>query len=216
MASKTINPTRMELTRLKGRLRTAVRGHRLLKDKRDELMRQFFLIVRENKALRAKVEAGIEEANRAMTVASSVMSPEMLQQALLYPKQSATLDMTFKNIMSVSVPIYEFHTKSEDAASIYPYGFAQTSGELDALGALASVFQDMLELAQAEKKTQLLASEIEKTRRRVNALEYVMIPEMEKNIKYISMKLEENDRATKVRLMKVKDMVLKDAHNFEE
>ena len=197
--------------------RTAVRGHRLLKDKRDELMRQFFLIVRENKELRAKVEAGIEEANRAMTVASSVMSPEMLQQALLYPKQSATLDMTFKNIMSVSVPIYEFHTKSEDAASIYPFGFAQTSGELDdALGALASVFQDMLELAQAEKKTQLLASEIEKTRRRVNALEYVMIPDLERNIKYISMKLEENDRATKVRLMKVKDMVLKDAHNFEE
>ena len=151
-----------------------------------------------------------------MTVASSVMSPEMLQQALLYPKQSATLDMTFRNIMSVSVPVYEFHTKNEDAASIYPYGFAQTSGELDdALGALASVFQDMLALAQAEKKTQLLASEIEKTRRRVNALEYVMIPEMEKNIKYISMKLEENDRATKVRLMKVKDMVLKDAHKFE-
>ena len=190
MASKTINPTRMELTRLKGRLRTAVRGHRLLKDKRDELMRQFFLIVRENKELRAKVEKGIEEANRAMTVASSVMSPEMLQQALLYPKQSATLDMTFQNIMSVSVPVYEFHTKNEDAASIYPDGFAQTSGELDdALGALASVFQDMLALAQAEKKTQLLASEIEKTRRRVNALYYVMIPEMEKNIKYISMKL---------------------------
>ena len=208
MASKTINPTRMELTRLKGRLRTAVRGHRLLKDKRDELMRQFFLIVRENKALRAKVEAGIEEANRAMTVASSVMSPEMLQQALLYPKQSATLDMTFKNIMSVSVPIYEFHTKSEDAASIYPNGFAQTSGELDdALGALASVFQDMLELAQAEKKTQLLASEIEKTRRRVNALEYVMIPQMEESIRYITMKLDENERGNLTRLMKVKDML---------
>ena len=217
MASKTINPTRMELTRLKGRLRTAVRGHRLLKDKRDELMRQFFLIVRENKALRAKVEAGIEEANRAMTVASSVMSPEMLQQALLYPKQSATLDMTFKNIMSVSVPIYEFHTKSEDAASIYPYVFAQTSGELDdALGALASVFRDMLELAQAEKKTQLLASEIEKTRRRVNALEYVMIPELEQNIRYISMKLDENESSTKVRLMKVKEMVLEDAHHYKQ
>ena len=152
MASKTINPTRMELTRLKGRLRTAVRGHRLLKDKRDELMRQFFLIVRENKELRAKVEQGIAEANRAMTVASSVMSPEMLQQALLYPKQSATLDMTFQNIMSVSVPVYEFHTKNEDAASIYPYGFAQTSGELDdALGALASVFQDMLDPGNGEK-----------------------------------------------------------------
>ena len=180
-------------------------------------MRQFFLVVRENQQLRAKVEQGIEQANRAMTVASSVMSPEMLQQALLYPKQSATLDLTYQNIMSVNVPCYTFHTKSEDASSIYPYGFAQTSGELDdALGALASVFEDMLALAQAEKKTQLLASEIEKTRRRVNALEYVMIPEMEKNIKYISMKLEENDRATKVRLMKVKDMVLQDAHTFGE
>ena len=217
MASKTINPTRMELTRLKGRLRTAVRGHRLLKDKRDELMRQFFLIVRENKALRAKVEAGIEEANRAMTVASSVMSPEMLQQALLYPKQSATLDMTFKNIMSVSVPIYEFHTKSEDAASIYPYGFAQTSGELDdALGALASVFQDMLELAQVEKTMQLLAEEIEKTRRRVNALEYIMMPRYLETIKAIRMKLDENERGNTTRLMKVKDMMLEEAHHYKE
>ena len=127
------------------------------------------------------------------------------------------LTRTTQNIMSVNVPVYDFQTKTKSDSDIYPYGFAQTSGELDdALGALASVFQDMLALAQAEKKTQLLASEIEKTRRRVNALEYVMIPEMEKNIKYISMKLEENDRATKVRLMKVKDMVLKDAHNFEE
>ena len=216
MASKTINPTRMELTRLKGRLRTAVRGHRLLKDKRDELMRQFFLIVRENKELRAKVEQGIAEANRAMTVASSVMSPEMLQQALLYPKQSATLDMTFQNIMSVSVPVYEFHTKNEDAASIYPYGFAQTSGELDdALEKLAEVFKDMLELAQVEKTTQMLAQEIEKTRRRVNALEYVMIPELEQNIRYISMKLDENESSTKVRLMKVKEMVLEDAHHYK-
>lgn len=217
MASKTINPTRMELTRLKGRLRTAVRGHRLLKDKRDELMRQFFLIVRENKELRAKVEQGIAEANRAMTVASSVMSPEMLQQALLYPKQSATLDMTFQNIMSVSVPVYEFHTKNEDAASIYPYGFAQTSGELDdALEKLAEVFKDMLELAQVEKTTQMLAQEIEKTRRRVNALEYVMIPELEQNIRYISMKLDENESSTKVRLMKVKEMVLEDAHHYKQ
>ena len=171
MASKTINPTRMELTRLKGRLRTAVRGHKLLKDKRDELMRQFMDMVRKNRQLRKKVEEGLAGANAALAVASAVMSPEMLQQALLYPKQSATLDMTFKNIMSVNVPVYAFHTKNEDESSIYPYGFAQTSGELDdALGALASVFQDMLELAQAEKKTQLLASEIEKTRRRVTAL----------------------------------------------
>ena len=213
----TITPTRMVLNQMKGRLKTASRGHKLLKDKRDELMRQFMDVVRRNKELRTKVEQGLTEAFGALSVASAVMSPEMLEQALLYPRQSVALDVSFKNIMSVNVPVYDFQTKTAEEGDIFPYGLAQTSGELDdALGALASVFQDMLELAQAEKKTQLLASEIEKTRRRVNALEYVMIPEMEKNIKYISMKLEENDRATKVRLMKVKDMVLKDAHEFED
>lgn len=216
MASKTINPTRMELTRLKARLRTAVRGHRLLKDKRDELMRQFFLVVRENKRLRMKVEAGLAQANQAMCLAAGVMSPESLQQALLYPVQTAALDVSYQNIMSVQVPVYTFHTERTQAGANCPYGFAQTSGELDeALTALAAVFEDMLALAQAEKKTQLLAAEIEKTRRRVNALEYVMIPELEKNIRYISMKLEENDRATKVRLMKVKELMLSDAHSFE-
>ncbi len=216
MASKTINPTRMELTRLKGRLRTAVRGHKLLKDKRDELMRQFMDMVRKNRQLRKKVEEGLAGANAALAVASAVMSPEMLQQALLYPKQGVELDMELKNIMSVYVPVYSFKTRTADSADIYPYGFAQTSGELDdALSALSSVFQDMLELAQAEKTTQLLAEEIEKTRRRVNALEYVMIPELQTNIRFISMKLEENDRSTKVRLMKVKEMVLQDAHNYQ-
>ena len=216
MASKTINPTRMELTRLKGRLKTAMRGHKLLKDKRDELMRQFLEIVRKNKELRKKVEAGLSEAASALTVASAVMSPDMLEQSLLYPKQSVELGMTFKNVMSVNVPEYNFKLKSEDAAEIYPYGFAQTSGELDdALAALSDVFKDMLELAQIEKSTQLMAEEIERTRRRVNALEYVMIPEMQANIKYISMSLEENDRSTKVRLMKLKDMVLQDAHHYE-
>ena len=217
MANITVSPTRMELTRLKGKLKTAQRGHKLLKDKRDELMKQFLDTVREVRSLRAEVEEDLMRVHKSFTVASALMSSEALEQALLYPKQSVELTRTTQNIMSVNVPVYDFQTKTKSDSDIYPYGFAQTSGELDdALGALASVFQDMLELAQAEKKTQLLASEIEKTRRRVNALEYVMIPEMEKNIKYISMKLEENDRATKVRLMKVKDMVLKDAHNFEE
>ena len=216
MASKTINPTRMELTRLKTRLKTATRGHKLLKDKRDELMRQFMDIVRRNRQLRKKVEEGLTAANSALAVASAVMSPEMLEQALLYPKQNVDLDMKFQNIMSVNVPQYTFKTKSSEESEIYPYGFAQTSGELDdALTALSSVFKDMLELAQIEKSTQLLAEEIEKTRRRVNALEYVMIPELQTNIKYITMKLDENDRSTKVRLMKVKDMVLQEAHNFE-
>ena len=212
MATATINPTRMELTRLKGRLKTARRGHKLLKDKRDELMKQFLEIVRKNRALRAKVEAGLEEANATLTVASAIMSPEMLEQALLYPKQSVELEMTYRNVMSVNVPVYTFHTRNEDPTEIYPYGFAQTSGELDiALEALSRVFQDMLELAQVEKSMQLLAQDIEKTRRRVNALEYVMIPQMQEQIRYITMKLDENERANITRLMKVKDMLLKEA-----
>ena len=216
MATATINPTRMELTRLKGRLKTATRGHKLLKDKRDELMKQFLEIVRKNRELRAKVEKGLEEANAAFTVASAIMGPEMLEQALLYPKQSVELSMKFKNVMSVNVPVYEFHTRNEDPTEVYPYGFAQTSGELDAaVDALNRVFQDMLELAEVEKTMQLLAEDIEKTRRRVNALEYVMIPEMQEKIKYITMKLDENERGNITRLMKVKDMVLQEAHNFK-
>jgi len=206
----------MVLNQMKGRLRTASRGHKLLKDKRDELMRQFMDVVRRNKELRVKVEAGLTDAFAALQVASAVMSPEMLEQSLVYPRQSVALDMSYKNIMSVNVPVYDFKTKSADPGEIYPYGFAQTSGELDdALSALSRVFEDMLELAQVEKTMQLLAQEIEKTRRRVNALEYVMIPDLQKNIKYISMKLEENENSTKVRLMKVKEMVLQEAHHYK-
>ena len=212
MPSTTINPTRMELTRLKGRLKTAQRGHKLLKDKRDELMKQFMDVVRENRALRRRVEEGLMRAHGSFTVAAALMSPEMLEQALLYPKQSVELEMTFQNIMSVDVPQYRFHTSSQDPGEVYPYGFAQTSGELDdAVDAMSTVFQDMLRLAEVEKTSQLLAEEIEKTRRRVNALEYVKIPEMQENIKYISMKLDENERANTIRLMKVKDMLLKEA-----
>ena len=210
MANITVNPTRMELTRLKGKLRTAQRGHKLLKDKRDELMKQFLDTVREVRALRAQVEEELMTVHKSFTVASALMSSEAMEQALLYPKQSVELTMTMKNIMSVNVPIYDFQTKSD--ADIYPYGFAATSGELDtAVDALGKVFQKMLKLAQIEKSAQLMAEEIEKTRRRVNALEYVMIPNTQEAIRYITMKLDENDRATTTRLMKVKDMLLKEA-----
>ena len=217
MASTAIIPTRMVLNQLKGRLKTARRGHKLLKDKRDELMRQFMEIIRKNMDLRVRVEEGLTAAFSSMQVASSIMSPEMLEQALLYPRQSVELQLAYKNIMSVNVPQYTFKTKSNDPAEIYPYGFAQTSGELDdALEQLAKVFNDMLELAEIEKTMQLLAQEIEKTRRRVNALEYSTIPTLEENIKYITMKLEENENSTKVRLLKVKDMVLQKAHNYTQ
>ena len=215
MASTMITPTRMMLKQLKGRLKTARRGHKLMKDKRDELMRRFMDIVRLNKQLRERVESGLTASFASLQVASAIMSPEMLEQALLYPRQSVELGVTFKNIMSVNVPEYSFHTKNNDPSEIYPYGFAQTSGELDdALEQMAKVFEDMLELAQVEKTMQLLAEEIERTRRRVNALEYVMIPELEENIRYITMKLEENENSTKVRLLKVKEMVLENAHKY--
>jgi V/A-type H+-transporting ATPase subunit D len=158
------------------------------------------------------VEAALQRVHQSFTVASALMSPEMLEQALLYPKQSVELSMDFKNIMSVNVPQFTFHTKNDEQSDIFPYGFAQTSGELDdALSALSDVFRDMLELAQIEKAMHLLAQEIEKTRRRVNALEYVMIPQLEETIRYITMKLDENERGNLTRLMKVKDMMLEAA-----
>ena len=211
MPSEAVNPTRMELTRLKGKLRTAQRGHKLLKDKRDELMKQFLDTVREVRALRAEVEEDLMKVHNSFTVASALMSSQALEQALMYPKQSVELTMSFQNVMSVNVPVYDFQTKTKSDSDIYPYGFAATSGELDAaVEALGHVFRKMLKLAQVEKSAQLMAEEIEKTRRRVNALEYVKIPEMQENIKYITMKLEENERANTIRLMKVKDMVLKE------
>ena len=212
MPAVNVNPTRQELTRLKNRLRTSVRGHKLLKDKRDELMKQFLEVVRENRALRTKVESALMQAHASFTVAPALMSTEMLQQSLLYPKQSVELTMDFKNVMSVNVPEYHFQTRDAQPGDVYPYGFAATSGALDdAVDALSGVFQDMLRLAEMEKTAQLLAEEIEKTRRRVNALEYVKIPQMEESIKYISMKLDENERSATIRLMKVKDMLLKEA-----
>ena len=212
MPSMNVSPTRMELTRLKGKLRTAQRGHKLLKDKRDELMKQVLDTVREVRTLRAEVEEELMTVHGAFTVASALMSSEALEQALLYPKQSVELTMTFQNIMSVNVPVYDFQTQTRSDSDIYPYGFAATSGELDtAVDALGKVFRKLLKLAEIEKAAQLMAEEIEKTRRRVNALEYVMIPETQENIRYITMKLDENDRATTIRLMKVKDMILKES-----
>ena len=209
MPSAQVNATRMELTRQKRKLATSSRGHKLLKDKRDELMKQFLDLIRENRALRKKVEEGLMQAHGSFTVASALMSSEMLEQSLLYPKQSVDLDMSFQNIMSVNVPQYQFTTRSADSGEVYPYGFATTSGELDsAVDALSSVFEDMLKLAQIEKACQLMAEEIEKTRRRVNALEYVVIPDCQAKIKSISMKLDENERNNTIRLMKVKDMML--------
>lgn len=215
MARLAVNPTRMELTRLKKRLVTATRGHKLLKDKRDELMKQFLDTVRLNQKLRLEVERRLQEAYRGFSAASALMSPAMMEQTFLYPKQSVSIDMSFRNIMSVNVPVYSVTTKTEDKGDIFPYGFASTPAELDdSVMRLAALLDDMLRLAEMEKTVKLLAQEIEKTRRRVNALEYVMIPQLQETIKYIVMKLDENERGNTTRLMKVKDMMLQQAHGY--
>lgn len=183
----------MELTRLKKKLVTAVRGHKLLKDKRDELMRQFLDKVRENKALREEVETALVSANQNFMLARAGMPDEMLNTALLAPKQELTISAGTQNVMSVEIPDFDFKTRTPDQNDMYSYGFAFTTGDLDdAILSLSEVFPKMLKLAEVEKSCQLMAAEIEKTRRRVNALEHVMIPELQTNIKYITMKLDEN------------------------
>ncbi|MDL2254578.1 V-type ATP synthase subunit D [Ruminococcaceae bacterium OttesenSCG-928-I18] len=216
MAKKQVNPTRMELTRQKRKLVTAKRGHKLLKDKRDELMRQFLELVRVNKDLREKVEEGLAAASQNFALARATMQDPVLDTALLAPSQEVMLEADQKNVMSVLVPQFSFKTRSPDESNIYSYGLSFTSSDLDgAVKSLADVLPDLLKLAEVEKSCQLMAAEIEKTRRRVNALEYVMIPDLQETIKFITMKLDENERSNQIRLMKVKDMMLEEAHQFE-
>ena len=205
----------MELSKLKKKLVSAQRGHKLLKDKRDELMRQFMILIKENRQLRAEVEAAIAEADRYMAVAGSVMQREALETALMLPKQEVELEVGEKNVMSVYIPVFSPKYRTSETNDIYSYGTAFTSTDLDgAVNALSDIFPKMIRLAEVEKACQLMADEIEKTRRRVNALEHIMIPDYQETIKFITMKLSENERSTTTSLMKVKDMVLKQSHNF--
>lgn len=209
MARLHVNPTRMEMSRLKKLLKTASRGHKLLKDKLDELMKQFLDIIRENKRQREEAEAALEEAYKSFIIARGIMSDETLGEALMVPNQSVKIEVSNKNIMSVNVPRFHFHTVNQKSDG-YPYGLAFTSGELDhTVEAFSQAMAPLLQLAESEKSAQLLAQEIERTRRRVNALENVLIPNYQETIRYITMKLEENERANSTRLMKVKDMIAK-------
>ena len=207
MAILRVNPTRMELTRLKKRLVTASRGHKLLKDKRDEMVRQFMLLIRRNRELRLTVEAALGKALAGFVLARVAMSREAMDEALLFPVREVELSVSRANIMSVDVPKISYQEKKREQA-FFPYGMLMTSSELDsAVSSLASVLPQMVELAELEKTCNMLADEIEKTRRRVNALEYVMIPQLLETIKYIRMKLDENERGSLIRLMKTKDMI---------
>lgn len=202
-----VTPTRMELTKLKEQLAIAKRGHKLLKDKQDELIRTFVDMAKENKALREEVEKDLNDAFNSFIMARSQMSQEVLEESLMIPTAEVEIDVSKKNIMSVNMP--EIDVSKKVGSNIYSYGLAMTSGELDdAIEILSRLLTKMIRLSELEKSCQLMSDEIERTRRRVNALEYVMIPTMEENIKFITMKLDEQERATITRLMKIKDMVM--------
>ena len=208
MARLNVNPTRMELSRLKTRLKTAKSGHKLLKDKQDELMRQFIILIKQNRKLREEVEGKLQNSFKDFLLARGVMSDEMLENAIAYSEDELSVNIETRNVMSVIVPQMTFNRDMESKEVIYPYGYAQTSAELDdAVDGLNNVMKDLLELAEIEKACQLMADEVEKTRRRVNALEYMTIPQLEETIRFIQMKLDENERGSITRLMKVKEMM---------
>ncbi len=203
MATTNISPTRMELKRLKTRYAAARRGHKLLKDKRDELMKHFLEAVRENQKLRESVEERLRAYYRSFTAAGAVGNPKMLEEALIAPTGENMIDVDSKKTMGVTVPIFE----GGDITVGIGYGMAFTPAGLDsALEELSSLSADMIKLAELEKTAQLLAGEIERTRRRVNALEYILMPRYLESIKTISMKLDEDERSSRARLMKVKEM----------
>ena len=206
MAVARVNPTRMELTRLKGRLKTATRGHKLLKDKSDEMIRQFMMLIKRNLALREETERELRSVLASFMLAKAVSSPTDIEEAVAVPGKRVKIKSGSKNVMSVEVPA--FLVDSSERGEEYPYGFASVTGELDdCIGRMGDLMPRLIELAEVEKTCNMLADEIEKNRRRVNALEFVMIPEFRETIKYITMKLDEAERANTIRLMKVKSMI---------
>lgn len=206
MAKMNVNPTRMELRRLKTRLKTATRGHKLLKDKSDEMIRQFMVYVRENKRLREEIEDELSSALKGFTLARAVSSNAVIEEAVMMPATKAEISLSSDNVMSVEVP--SISVVEHEGQDKYPYSFDTVTSELDAsIGTLSTLLVKLVKLAEVEKTCNMLADEIEKNRRRVNALKYVMIPQIEETIKYINMKLDENERASTIRLMKVKSMI---------
>ncbi len=207
MVKLNVNPTRMELTRLKKQLTTASRGHKLLKDKQDELMRRFILLVKKNNVMRAEVEEELQQAMKNFSVADALLNDKYIEELLAVPKERVTLDVIEKDVMSVKVPIMNFQHEKDLADGPLEYGFLNSNDELDqSIKKFTKVLPKLLELTEIEKTCQLMAKEIEKTRRRVNDLEYMTIPQLEETIYFIKMKLEENERAEVTRMIKVKNM----------
>lgn len=209
MAKLNVNPTRMELTRLKRLLQTSVRGHKLLKDKQDEMIRQYMLLIKENRSLRLEVEKELENVLSTFHKAAIKSSADGLAEALMVPSNKLQLQLDEKSIMNIHVPLIK---TSENQKVDLTYGFAFTPSELDtSVLSLSTLLPKLVKLAEIEKTCDMLAVEIEKTRRRVNAIEYVMIPSYEETIHFITMKLDDNERSNTIRLMKSKEIILNKA-----
>lgn len=206
MTRLNVNPTRMELKRLKGRLATATRGHKLLKDKSDEMIRRFSVIIRENKTLRARLEAEFKDCLGQFAFARGTGGKEEFDKAFSIPAATVKATYGVKDVMGVVTPLVT--VEESEANGDYPYAFAETSSEADySVGRISALIGDLMKLAEVEKTAAMLAAEIERNKRRVNALEYIMIPQIEETISYIRSKLDENERAATTRLMKVKSMI---------
>lgn len=204
MAIKNVTATRMTMLNLKNQAKVAQRGHKLLKDKQDGLMQEFMSIVHKAKALRAEVEQAVREANSAFLEAQALLPKSILENTLSVPAQKLSLKVKTKNVMSVKIPVFDLQTTGNPLH----YGMAQTRGELDiAISKFAKVFVLLLQLAEIEKSAENLALEIEKTRRRVNALEYTLIPDLIDTLKFIRMKLGEEERSGIVQVMAIKNMI---------
>lgn len=203
-----VNPNRMELIKLRRRLNVAKRGHKLLKNKQDGLIQKYVDLVKQNKKMRDDIEKDLIYALNNFLMVRAVMSSESLEESIMFPKMEVNIDIKYNSIMNIVIPKLEISKKKISEGGEIPYSFISTSAELDsAISILNNIFLRLLKLAEVEKTVRLLSEEIEKTRCRVNALEYIMIPQLEETIKFISMKLDENERSNITRLMKVKEMV---------
>lgn len=208
MAVMNVNPTRMEMKRLQARLKTATRGHKLLKDKTDEMIRRFITLAEENKRLRQETEKDLAQALANFTLARTQTDSRIVEEAVLMPGRNVTLNCGKRKVMGIDVP--SININEADKGELYPYSFLSTTSQLDdSVRGLNSVLYKLIKLAETEKTCNMLADEIEKNKRRVNALENIMIPQLTETIKYIKMKLDESERSATVRLMKVKDIINK-------
>ena len=206
MARLNVNPTRMELKKLKTRLQTATRGHKLLKDKSDEMIRRFTALIKENKRMRAELEAELSDCLGKFATACAYSSKEEIDKIFSMPVSNVSATFGVKDVMNVEVPSIDVNETKSDAS--FPYAFAEMTSEADySVEKISRLVGKLLKLAEIEKTVAMLAVEIERDKRRVNALEYIMIPQIEETVKYIKSKLDENERAATTRLMKVKDIL---------